>query len=67
MVVEGKKLDIIFLDLSKAFGSVPLGILLDKLPSYEIGRFMLFSMVNWVNNWVNEATFCRCLVTSSFH
>lgn len=50
MVVEGKKLDIIFLDLSTAFGIIPLGILLNKLPSYEISRFMLFSKVNWVNN-----------------
>lgn len=50
MVIEGKELDIIFLNLSKAFDMIPHGILLDKLPSYEIRRFMLFWMVNWVNN-----------------
>ena len=55
--------DVVFLNFSKAFDTVPHNILLDKLSSCEMNRYM----VRWVKNWekgraqrvvVNGATFC---------
>ncbi|KAK4823990.1 hypothetical protein QYF61_009115 [Mycteria americana] len=58
---EGKAVDIVFLDFSKAFDTVPHSVLLDKLSSCGISGFMVY----WVKNRlkgraqsvvVNEAT-----------
>ncbi|KAM7094975.1 germ cell nuclear acidic protein isoform 2-T2 [Ciconia maguari] len=45
---EGKAVDVVFLDFSKAFDTVPYSILLDKLSSCGTSRFM----VRWVKNWL---------------
>ncbi|KAK4824398.1 hypothetical protein QYF61_014058 [Mycteria americana] len=61
LVDEGKVVDVVFLDLSKAFDTVPHSILLNKLSNSGKRGFM----VRWVKNWlksraqrvvVNEAT-----------
>ncbi|PKU28555.1 rna-directed dna polymerase from mobile element jockey-like [Limosa lapponica baueri] len=50
LVDEGKAVDVVFLDFSKAFDTVPHSILLDKLLNREMTRFM----VCWVKNWLNS-------------
>ncbi|KAK4817640.1 hypothetical protein QYF61_021786 [Mycteria americana] len=69
LVDEGKAVDTVFLDFSKAFDTVPHSIFLDKLPNCEMSGFM----VRWVKNWlkgraqrvvVNGATSGWRLVTS---
>ncbi|KAK4818480.1 hypothetical protein QYF61_014210 [Mycteria americana] len=49
LVDEGKTVDVIFLDFSKAFDTVPHSILLDKFSSCETSKFT----VHWVKNWLN--------------
>ena len=49
---EGKAVDIVFLDFSEAFDTVPHSILLDKLSNCEMSRFT----VCWVKNWLNGRT-----------
>jgi len=45
---EGKAVDVLFLDFSRAFDTVLHSILLDKLSSCGMSRFM----VCWVKNWL---------------
>ncbi|KAK4811088.1 hypothetical protein QYF61_016374 [Mycteria americana] len=68
-VDEGKVVDVVFLDFSKAFDAVPHSILLDKLSNWDMSRYT----VRWVNNWLkgraqrvvlNGATSGRQPVTS---
>ena len=47
-VEEGKAVDVVFLDFVKAFDTVPHSILLVKLSNYEMSRFT----VHWVKNWL---------------
>jgi len=47
LVDEGKAVNV-FLDFSKAFGTVPYSILLDKLSCCRMISFM----VCWVKNWL---------------
>jgi len=69
-VDEGKVVDAVFLDFSKAFDTVPHSILLDKMSRCRIRMFM----VHWVKNWlkgraqrvvVNGASPAWRLVTSA--
>ncbi|KAK4818859.1 LOW QUALITY PROTEIN: hypothetical protein QYF61_020078 [Mycteria americana] len=48
LVDEGKAVDVVFLDSSKAFDTVPHSIVLDKLFSCEMSRYMMC----WVKNWL---------------
>ncbi|KAK4823652.1 hypothetical protein QYF61_005004 [Mycteria americana] len=48
LVDEGKVVDVVFLDFSKAFDTVPDSILLDKLSNCGTSRFT----VHWVKNWL---------------
>ena len=49
LVDEGKAVDVVFLDFSKALGTVPQRTRLDTLSSCGMSRFM----VRWVKIWLN--------------
>lgn len=49
---EGKAVDVVFLDFSKAFDTVPHSILLDKFSSCGISRFR----VHWVKTWLKACS-----------
>ncbi|GAB0207248.1 mitochondrial enolase superfamily member 1 [Grus japonensis] len=49
LVDEGKVVDVVFLNFSKAFDTVPHSILLDKLSNCGTSGFT----VHWVKNWLN--------------
>jgi len=46
---EGKAVDIIYLDFSKAFGTVCHSILLEKLAAHGLDRCTL----HWVKKWLD--------------
>ena len=48
LVEEGKVVDVVFLEFRKAFDPVSHSILLDKLSSWEMSRYT----VCWVKNWL---------------
>ena len=48
LVDEGKVVDVVFLDFSKAFDTVPHSILPDKLSNCGMSRYT----VRWVKNWL---------------
>ena len=47
---EGKSVDVVYLDFSKAFDTVSHGILLGKLASDGLDRYTL----GWVKNWLED-------------
>jgi len=49
LVDEGKAVDVIYLDFSKAFVTVPHSILLEKLAAHGLDGCTL----RWVKNWLN--------------
>ena len=49
MVHEGKAVDVIYLDFSKAFDSVSHSTRLEKLAAHGLDRCSLF----WVKNWLD--------------
>jgi len=50
LVDEGKAVDIIYLDFSKAFDTVPHSILLEKPAAHDLDGCTLF----WIKNWLND-------------
>ncbi|GAB0187644.1 hypothetical protein GRJ2_001229700 [Grus japonensis] len=48
LVDEGKAMDVIYLDFSKAFDTVSHSILLEKLSAHGLDRCTL----HWVKNWL---------------
>ena len=48
LVDEGKAVDVVYLDFSKAFDTVSHSILLQKLADHGLGRYTL----GWVENWL---------------
>jgi len=48
-VDEGKAVDVIYLDFSKAFDTVPHTILLEKLAAHGLDGCTL----RWTKNWLN--------------
>ena len=48
LVDEGKAADVVYLDFSKAFDTVPHSILLQKLADRGLDRYIL----GWVRNWL---------------
>ncbi|KAJ7402711.1 RNA-directed DNA polymerase from mobile element jockey-like protein [Pitangus sulphuratus] len=49
---QGKPVDVIFLDFSKAFSTVSHRILLDKLSSTQLDKHIM----RWVSNWLTNRT-----------
>jgi len=49
LVDEGKAVDVVYLDFSKTFNTVPHSILLEKLADHGLGRCIL----RWVKNWLD--------------
>ena len=49
LVDEGKAVDVIYLDFSKAFDTVSYSILLGKLAAHGLGGCTL----HWVKNWLD--------------
>jgi len=49
LVDEGKAVDVVYLDFSKVFDTVPHGILLDKLAAQGLDG----STLCWINNWMD--------------
>jgi len=49
LVDEGKTVDVVYLEFSKVFGTVPHSILLEKLSSHVLDGHTLC----WVKNWLN--------------
>jgi len=49
LVDEGKAVDVVYLDFSKAFDTVPHSILLEKLAAHGLDGCTLCWMKNWLN------------------
>ncbi|TRZ07700.1 hypothetical protein HGM15179_019407 [Zosterops borbonicus] len=49
LVDAGKAVDVVYLDVSKAFDTVPHSILLEKLAAHGLDRSTLY----WVKNWLD--------------
>jgi len=47
MADEGKAVDVVYLDFSKAFDTVSHSVLLQKLAAHGLDRYTL----GWVRNW----------------
>lgn len=50
LVDKGMVVDVIFLNFSKVFESIPYSIFLGKLPNCEVNKYMLHCVMNWLNN-----------------
>jgi len=48
-VDEGKAVDVIYLEFSKAFDTLPYSILLEKLVVHGLDGCIL----HWIKNWLN--------------
>ncbi|KAK4825622.1 hypothetical protein QYF61_001302 [Mycteria americana] len=55
LVDEGKAVDVVYLDFSKAFGSVSNHILLEKLAAHGLDRCTLCWVKNWLDRWSQRA------------
>jgi len=51
-VDEGRAVDVVYLDFSKAFDTVSHNILLGKLRKYVLDK----CLVRWIENWLNGRT-----------
>ena len=56
LVDEGKAVDVVYLDFSKAFDTVSHSILLQKLADRGLDRYIL----RWVRNWLEEIGRASC-------
>ena len=51
---EGKAVDVVYLDFSKAFDAVSHSILLGKLAARGLDRYTLFWVKIWLNVWAQK-------------
>uniref|UniRef100_A0A8B9D078 Reverse transcriptase domain-containing protein n=1 Tax=Anser brachyrhynchus TaxID=132585 RepID=A0A8B9D078_9AVES len=51
LVDEGKAVDVVYLDFSKAFDTVSHSILLEKLSAHGLDRYTLCWVKNWLDGW----------------
>ena len=54
LVDEGKAFDIVYLDFSRAFGTVFHSILLGKLAACGLDRYTLCWVKNWLDGWAQK-------------
>jgi len=54
LVDKGKAVDVVHLDFSKAFDSVPHSILLEKRAAHDLGGCALHCIKNWLNGQVQR-------------
>ncbi|KAK4830790.1 hypothetical protein QYF61_013623 [Mycteria americana] len=54
LVEEGKAVDVIYLDFSKAFDTVSHSILLEKLAAHGLGGCTLRWVKNWLDGWAQR-------------
>ncbi|GAB0177838.1 mitochondrial enolase superfamily member 1 [Grus japonensis] len=54
LVDEGKAVDVVYLDFSKAFDTVSHNILLEKLVTYGLDGCMLHWVKNWLDDWAQR-------------
>ena len=54
LVDEGKAVDVVYLDFSKAFDTVSHGILLGKLSAHGLDRYTLCWVKNWLEGWAQR-------------
>ena len=54
LVDEGKAVDVVYLDFSKAFDTVSHSILLQKLAARGLDRYTLGWVRSWLNDWAQR-------------
>ena len=54
LVDEGKAVDVVYLDFSKAFDTVSHSILLEKLAAHGLDRHTLHWVKNWLDGWAQR-------------
>ncbi|KAK4831691.1 hypothetical protein QYF61_018743 [Mycteria americana] len=54
LVDEGKAVDVVYLDFSKAFDTISHSILLEKLAAYGLDWFTLRWVKNWLAGWAQR-------------
>ena len=54
LVDEGKAVDVVYLDVSKAFDTTSHSILLEKLAAHGLDRCTLRWVKNWLDGWPKE-------------
>ena len=55
LVDEGKAVDMIYLDFTKAFDTVPHNILMEKLAAYSLDGCTLCWVKYWLDGWAQRA------------
>lgn len=63
-VAEGREMDIIFLDSSKAFDTVFFNIFIAKLVRYGLDKWIIRWVENWLDCWP-QSVVCNPLVVQS--
>ena len=53
-VDEGQAVDVVYLDFSKAFGTVPPNILMEKLAAHGLDGCTLCWVKHWLDGWVQR-------------
>ena len=55
---EGKAVDVVYLDFSKAFDTVPHNILMENLASYGLDGQTLHWVKHWLDGWAQRTVVC---------